>query len=137
MLKPILILALALAPALFVKPAAQDGSDAGMTRARALKGLRGCSNQPRNVDCGDLSADFLIDRYFQKRDDLEVLKVLLDARPYGEGALAEGLGVFCSEMLERRPRAFLRAIAPRPARERQALCDAAGVADGGGMSEKG
>lgn len=139
MLKPILALLLAAAPALFALPAAQeeDISTVKMTRARALRGLRSCAKRPRGAGCSDYSSDFLINRYFRMRDDLEVLKVLLDTEPYGDGALSEGLGTFYGEMLEKRPRVFLRAIAGRPAKERRAVCDAAGRADGGGMSEKG
>jgi hypothetical protein len=136
MLKPFLVLTLAVAPALFVKPAAQDSPARKMTRARALAGLRGCAKRPKDVGCSDDSADFLINRYFRGRDDPEVLKVLLDVQPYGDGALSEGLGTFYSEMLEKRPRVFLRAIAGRPAKERHALCDAAGRTDGSGMSDK-
>ena len=136
MLKPFLILALAFAPTIFAKPAAQDYSTIKMTRARALRGLRRCGKQPRDAGCSDYSTDFLINRYFQRRDDPEVLKALLDAQPYGDGAMSEGLGDFYSQMLEKRPRVFLRAIAARPSKERHALCDAAGTTDGSGFNER-
>ena len=47
MLKPILVLALAFASTLVARPAAQDGTSEKMTRARALKGLRGCRERGR------------------------------------------------------------------------------------------
>lgn len=128
----IVTLAATAVSAFVVRPAARKDPAEKMTRARALKGLRGCSRKPRDRDCNDWSADFLIDAYW--RGDRGALKALLDAEPYGDGAMAEGLGTFYSEMLEKRPRIFLRALARRPARERSALCDAAGGTDGGGMS---
>jgi hypothetical protein len=138
MLKPILALFLAAAPIVFARPAAQeeDLPTVKMTRARALKGLRSCAKNRLGAGCSDYSADFLINRYFRGRDDLEVLKVLLDTWPYGDGALSEGLGTFYGDMLEKRPLVFLRAVAVRPAKERHDLCEAAGRGDGGGMSEK-
>jgi hypothetical protein len=129
----IVTLAATVASAFVVRPAARNDPAEKMTRARALKGLKGCAKRPRDRDCNDWSADFLIDAYW--RGDRGALKALLDAEPYGDGAMAEGLGTFYSEMLEKRPRVFLRAIARRPARERGALCDAAGLTDGGGLDD--
>jgi hypothetical protein len=135
-LKLILALTLAAAPAFVTRPGPQaDLSTVKMTRARSLAGLRSCARNPRGTGCSDYSSDFLINLYWRERADAEVLKVLLDAEPYGDGALAEGLGAFYSEMLERRPRVFLRAISGRPARERRSLCTAAGITDGSGMSD--
>lgn len=129
----IVTLAATAASSFVVRPAAQNDPAEKMTRARALKGLRGCSRKPRDRDCNDWSADFLIDAYW--RGDRGTLKALLDAQPYGDGGMAEGLGAFYSEVLEKQTRVFLRAIARRPARERSALCDAAGLTDGGGLDD--
>lgn len=132
MLKPILALLLAASPAFFVKPVAQeeDLSTVKMTRARALKGLRGCPRKHR--DCNDWSADFLIDLYWH--GDRGVLDALLDAQPYGDGAMASGLGNFYAELLQKQPHVFLREISGRPAKKRFGICMAAGSTDGSGMS---
>ena len=102
-----------------------------MTRSRALAGLRGCASKPRSKDCGDWAADFLINSY--RQGDKAVLKSLLDAWPYSDGAMSEGLGTFYSDLLYKHPRTFLRAIAGRAKKERYKLCMAAGETDGSGM----
>ena len=62
-----------------------------------------------------------------------MLKSLLDALPYSDGAMSEGLGTFYSDLLHKHPRTFIRAIAGRPRKERYELCMAAGETDGSGM----
>lgn len=131
----IVTLAATVASAFVVKPAARNDPAEKMTRARALKGLKGCAKRPRDIDCNEMSADFLIDLYLRGRGDARVLKALLDAQPHSDGALSESLGTFYAQMLEKRPRVFLRAIAGRPSKERRGLCSLAGGTDGGGMSD--
>ena len=135
--KAILFVALAAAAArgLVTRQVAPDAA-AGMTRARALRGLEGCRERPKHPDCGDLAADLLIDAYWRGDRNARVLKALLDAGQGSDAALAEGLGTFYAELLQKQPRVFVQAIASRPARERRDLCEAAGVVDGGGMSDE-
>jgi hypothetical protein len=135
MLKQFLVLMLAAASALVIKPVRQGDQSESMTRARAIAGLEGCLRRPRDMDCSDLSADFLIREYWRGRGDAAVLKALLDAEPHGNGAMSEGLGDFYATVLEKRPRIFLRAISGRPTKERRSLCSAAGGTDGSGMSD--
>lgn len=99
-------------------------------RAELLGELRKCV-YPHKPGCSEDSVDRVAELY--KQGDTGVLPKLMDVAPHSDGALAESLGVFFSDLLCHQPRTFLRAVATRPRSEQGDLLTMAAVADGGGM----
>lgn len=107
--------------------------DYAANRRRLIKAMRGCNHRPLTMACDEDTAWLLIDLY--ERGDCTVLDPLLDAGAHSDAALSEMLGTFYGEVLEKHPRAFLRALAPRAAKEQRELAWLAGGLDGGGMAD--
>jgi hypothetical protein len=57
----------------------------------------------------------------------------MDVAPKSDGALAEGLGDFFSNLLCHNPRTFLQSVSKRPRSEQDKLLFLAATADGSGM----
>jgi len=106
-------------------------AQAPANRAAALRTLKGCSTRPITLGCSEDTAGYLIGLY--ERGDHSLLQPLLNAGPTSDGALAEILGDFYSNVLSQNPRAFLSAVRPRRVKDQRHLCWMAGVTDGGGM----
>jgi hypothetical protein len=101
------------------------------SRRQALRMMNGCANRPVTLNCNEETAAYLIRLY--KRGDRTLLRTLLDANLRSDGALAESLGTFCSDVLYARPRTFLSGLRSRPQKQQRSLCWSAGATDGGGM----
>jgi hypothetical protein len=110
--------------------AAQHRGPLAARRAELLRELRKCV-YPHKPGCSEDSVDRVAGLY--KQGDTGVLPKLMDVAPHSDGALAESLGVFFSDLLCHQPRTFLRAVATRPRSEQDDLLTMAAVADGGGM----
>jgi hypothetical protein len=100
-------------------------------RAAALRTLKGCATRPITLGCNEDTAAYLIGLH--DRGDHNLLKPLLDAGVSSDGALAEILGDFYSNVLSRNPRPFLASVRLRPSKEQHHLCWMAGGTDGSGM----
>ena len=100
-------------------------------RADALRTLKGCATRPITWGCNEDTAGYLIGLY--DRGDRSLLRPLLDAGLHSDGALAEMLGDFYSDVLEKNPRAFLSSLRSRPIAQQRRLCWSASVTDGSGM----
>jgi len=109
-------------------------AQAPANRATALRTLKGCSTRPITLGCSEDTAGYLIGLYDQ--GDRALLSPLLNAGPSSDGALAEILGDFYSNVLSKNPRAFLSAIRSRALKQQRHLCWMAGATDGGGMGTK-
>jgi len=83
------------------------------------------------LGCSEDTAGYLIGLY--DRGDHSLLRPLLDAGQSSDGALAEILGDFYSNVLSKHPRVFLASVRSRPPKQQHHLCWMAGVTDGGGM----
>ncbi|MGB7621861.1 MAG: hypothetical protein WBN92_05880 [Terriglobia bacterium] len=110
-----------------------QGGSKPMSRARALSTLKGCATRPITLGCSEDTADYLIKLY--NHGDKALLKPLLDAGLTSDGALAETLGDFYSNVLWKNPRDFLEALKLRSRKDQHSLCQLAGVTDGGGMPD--
>jgi hypothetical protein len=84
--------------------------------------------------CNEDTAAHAIRLY--KKGDRGFLKPLLDLGLKSDGALAEILGDFYSEILWKRPALFLNSLRFRVRKEQKELAWMAGAADGSGMSDK-
>ena len=102
-----------------------------MSRAEALRVLKGCANRPITLGCSEDTAGYLIDLY--DHGDHLVLKPLLDAGLSSDGALTEILGTFYSDVLWKHPRTFLGSLSSRPSKQQRYLCNLTGGTDGSGM----
>src|SRR5712691_1003178 len=97
-------------------------------RAVALRTLKGCATRPITLGCSEDTAGYLIGLY--DRGDHSLLRPLLDAGRSSDGALAEILGDFYSNVLSKHPRVFLASVRSRPPNQQRHLCWMAGVTDG-------
>jgi hypothetical protein len=102
------------------------------SRRQALRIMKGCATRPVTLNCSEDTAEYLIRLY--KRGDRTLLRPLLDASLHSDGALAESLGTFYSDVLYARPRTFLSGLRSRPQKQQRSLCWSAGATDGGGMN---
>jgi len=100
-------------------------------RAPALRTLKGCAARPITLACSEDTAGYLIGLY--DRGDHSLLRPLLEAGRSSDGALAEILGDFYSNVLSKQPRVFLASVRSRPPKQQSHLCWMAGVTDGSGM----
>ena len=100
-------------------------------RADALRTLKGCATRPITLGCSENTAGYLIGLY--DHGDRALLRPLLGAGIHSDGALAEILGDFYSNVLSKNTRAFLSPLRSRPAKQQAHLCWMAGVTDGSGM----
>jgi hypothetical protein len=82
----------------------------------------------------DNTMELLIGLYDQGHH--EFLRPLLAAGPKSDAALAEGLGTFYADQLEKDPVRFLAALSTFPAKVQGNLCELAGETDGGGMASE-
>ena len=100
-------------------------------RAAALRTLKGCAARPITLGCNEDTAGYLIGLY--DRGDHSLLRPLLDAGRSSDGALAEILGDFYSNVLSKNPRLFLASVRSSRPKQQHRLCWMAGLTDGGGM----
>jgi len=85
------------------------------------------------LGCSEDTAGYLIGRY--NHGDHDLLKPLLEAGRSSDGALAEILGDFYSDLLLKKPHTFLASIRLRPSKQQRHLCWMAGKADGSGLQQ--
>ena len=104
-----------------------------MSRATALKILKGCATRPVTFECSEDTAEYLITLY--KRGDSSLLKPLLDAGLASDGALSASLGDFYSNVLWKNPLKFVKSIYVRSSHDQHVLCRLAGRTDGSGMTD--
>jgi hypothetical protein len=100
-------------------------------RTAALRTLKGCATRPISLGCNEDTAGYLIGLY--DHGDQSLLQPLLNAGLHSDGALAEILGDFYSDVLSKKTRAFLSAVGSRPRTQQRHLCWMAGHTDGSGM----
>lgn len=94
----------------------------------------GDKSYPNDSQCRYLIADYLME--LGRRGDASVFAALLDVADKADGAFAQSLGGFYSDMLAEKTEDFLKALSPRPMKEQWELCHNAGLEDGGGMNEE-
>src|SRR5438477_13011480 len=92
---------------------------AGSARSHALWQLQGCSTYPVTRGCSEDTAEYLARRY--RPGDRVILTALLDAGRHCDGALAEPLGCFYADVLDREPSAFVSALESQADGEQRAL----------------
>jgi len=103
-------------------------------RNELLQVWHGCVVNDFDHGCGEDTADLLMRLY--ERGHKEILRPLLAGYRYSDGALAEGLGTFYSEQLERNPQDFVSALAAFFPKQQRNICRMAGETDGGGMGSE-
>jgi hypothetical protein len=111
------------------------GDDYEANRGRLLEALGRCSGRPDSeaARCADFIAEHLME--LCRRGDPSLFQTLFDVSARADGAYAQSLGVFYSDMLWEQPEQFIEALESRPREERREFCYRAGVEDGGGMNE--
>ncbi len=112
------------------------GNDYEANRKKLLDALKECSNRPSPEEgaCTYFVADYLME--LCRRGDFTLLKPLFDVSRKADGAFAQSLGGFYSDMLHEQPEQFLKSLSSYPKNKQRALCSSAGVEDGGGMAEE-
>jgi|SRR5687767_10690588 len=98
--------------------------------------LIGCGNKdyPDDSQCRYLIADYLME--LGRRGDASVLPALFGVTDKADGAFAQSLGGFFSDLLAERPREFLKMLSPLPKKEQANPCNHAGWEDGSGMGDE-
>ena len=111
------------------------GNDYEANRTKLLDALKGCANKPypEQAECSSFVADYLME--LCRRGDFSSFRPLFDVTTKADGAFAESLGDFYSDMLYEQPEQFLKSLSSYPKNEQRDLCSLAGVEDGGGMAE--
>ena len=94
----------------------------------------GDKDYPDDSNCRYLIADYLME--LGRRGDTSVLPTLFGVTDKADGAFAQSLGVFFSDMLAERPREFLKMLSPLPKKEQGNLCKETGWEDGSGMGDE-
>lgn len=107
------------------------GQDYERNRDALLRIWQGCAVKDSTSECTEDTADFLLKLYVQGHKEL--LRPLLEGGPNSDAALAEELGTFFADQLEKNPNGFLTALASFPPRQQAAICELGGGTDGGGM----
>lgn len=112
------------------------GNDYEANRKKLLDALKGCANKPypQDRECTFFVADYLME--LCRRGDFSLFRPLFDVSRKADGAYAESLGGFYSDMLYEQPEQFLRSLSPYPQNKQRDLCSSAAVEDGGGMAEE-
>jgi hypothetical protein len=126
---PIIFLTLGLN---LLNPSQVSEASKPMTRSIALRTLKGCATRPITLGCSEDTAGVLIKLY--ERGDKALLKPLLEAGLTSDGALAEILGDFYSDVLWKNPREFLELLKLHSKKEQQSLSRLAATTDGSGMA---
>jgi hypothetical protein len=111
------------------------GHDYEANRGRLLDALGRCSDRPHAEAawCKDFIAEHLME--LCRRGDTSLFQPIFDVSDKADGAYAQSLGAFYSDMLWEKPEQFIKALESRPRKERHEFCYRAGVGDGGGMNE--
>ena len=111
------------------------GEDYETNRRKLIDALKDCAHEPypQGAECTYLIADYLME--LCRRGDASLFELIFDVTNKADGAFAESLGGFYSDMLKDRPEQFLTALALFPKKQRRDLCSAAGSEDGSGMDD--
>ena len=88
--------------------------------------------RPVAAECDELAAGYLCELF--DRGDTLLLEPLLEAGPNSDGALAELLGTFYSDLVLKNPRLFIRYLSKRPVKQQRHIAWLAGATDGSGMA---
>ena len=112
------------------------GDDYEPNRKQLLDALKQCAGKPypEAAECTYFVADYLME--LCRRGDFFLLGPLFDMDGKADGAFAESLGSFYSDMLAEHPDKFLKTLSLYPKNQQRDLCAAAAVEDGGGMAEE-
>jgi hypothetical protein len=110
------------------------GSNYGKSRDYLVHALKGCGHPTGKDQCDEDTAGFLIALYNSGHDEL--LRPLLAAGESSDGALAEMLGDFYSNVLTGRSAQFIESIRLFPLARQKSICSLAGSTDGSGMSRE-
>lgn len=108
------------------------GHDYELNLEELLTVWRGCVTNDFGHGCNEDTADLLIK--LRKQGHKGILRPLLEGWRYSDGALAEILGDFYGESLERNPKEFVTTLTRFPPKDQKGICELAGGGDGGGMS---
>jgi hypothetical protein len=105
-------------------------------RKRLLDAMNECAHKPYPEDsaCDFFIADYMME--LGRRGDITLFQPLFDVTHNADGAFAQALGGFYSDMLREKPELFIKALASRSKKEQRDFCWAAGMEDGSGMSEE-
>ena len=95
-------------------------AQAQTNRADALRNLKGCSLRPIASGCNEGVAEYLIGLY--DRGDFALMRPLVNAGYYSDGALSEVLGDFYANVLWKRPRNFLATLSSRSPHDQRTIC---------------
>ena len=111
------------------------GHDYELNKGKLIYVLNQCANKshPEYAQYLDFMAGYLMD--LGRRGDASVLEPLFNVSDKADGAFAESLGTFYSDVLWRRPRQFIRALESRTKDEQRGFCSWAEEADGGGIED--
>jgi len=110
------------------------GNDYEANRKKLLDALKECANKPEEGECTYFVADYLME--LCRKGDFSLFRPLFDVSKKADGAFAESLSSFYSDMLYEQPEQFLRALSPYPKNKQRDLCSSAGVEDGSGMAKE-
>jgi hypothetical protein len=112
------------------------GNDYEANRKKLLDALQECANKPypEEAECTYFVADYLME--LCRRGDFSLFRPLFDVSEKADGAFAESLGGFYSDMLYKQRDQFLRTLSSYTKNQQRHLCSAAGVEDGSGMAEE-
>jgi hypothetical protein len=91
----------------------------------------GDKEYPDDSQCRYLMAGYLME--LGRRGDASVFPALFDVADKADGAFAQSLGGFYSDMLAEKTEDFLMSLSPRPKKEQWEVCHNAGLEDGSGM----
>ena len=100
-------------------------------RSQLLSELKKCENPGQPDTCDVLTVYRVANLY--ERGDTSVLQKLMAVAPNSRGVLSVALGDVFTDLLCRKPRSFLRAVAKRPRSEQDKLLFLAVAGDGSGM----
>ena len=93
-----------------------------------------CIRKKRTPTSYDEEMAFYVCDLFE-RGDTSLLDTLFDIGLHSDGDLTEGIGTELGDVVEKRPRLFLRCLSRRPVPQQRDLALLAGSQDGGGMSD--
>ena len=95
-------------------------------RSKAIQNLSSCGTP--KTGCDETSAAYLVGLY--DRGDHGLLKLLVHAGSFSDGALSEVLADFYGDMLWKRPHSFLEALSSERPKDQQTDCMLASVIEG-------
>ena len=101
-----------------------------------LNGLSRCRQKPypEAAACADYLSSYLME--LSRRGDTTLLGPIFEVSDLADGAFAESLGGFYSDMLNMQPNRFLEALSHYSREHQNLVCELAGDEDGGGTEHR-